>query len=190
MHREQIMKPSIISTQHPLPFYNLEHRRFEDLCLRVALSKYHLKNTKHHGRAGADSGRDIEGSVERNGKIYEVAVQCKRYEKISGQELIQSLESFLDNFPNFSGEFWIMTSASVSRNARNQIETAANEKKLSLVVVVDRSNLECDVRNELCLTEEFFSTPSFIQNQLNEIILQCIKTIQLGLVVQFTTERV
>lgn len=38
------MKPSIISTQHQLPFCNLEPRRFEDLRLRVAVEKCDLKN--------------------------------------------------------------------------------------------------------------------------------------------------
>lgn len=87
MQSEQSTRPPIISTQHPLPFCNLEHRRFEDLCLRVAVYKYQLKDPKHHGRTGADKGRDIEGNVEREEKVSEVAIQCKRYEKISGPEL-------------------------------------------------------------------------------------------------------
>jgi hypothetical protein len=175
---ERFIKPSITFTQHPLPFCNLEPRRFEDLCLRVAVSKHQLKNPKHHGRSGADEGRDIEGSVERDEKNSEVAIQCKRYEKISGAELVQALEIFQSNFPNFSGEFWIMTSASVSLTARKQIEVAAHKKKL-LLFVIDSSALESDVRSLPFLTEEFFSTPtSFIQNHLNENMLNSIKAIQ------------
>jgi hypothetical protein len=178
MQSVQGTRPSITSTQHPLPFCHLEHRRFEDLCLRVAVSKYQLKNPKHHGRTGADGGRDIEGSVEREGETYEVAIQCKRCEKISGPDLIQALEIFLGNFPNFSGEFWFMISASLSSTAREQIETAAHEKRLPLVVI-DRSALECAVRSQPALTEEFFSTPTFsMQNHLNESMLRSIKVVQ------------
>ncbi len=71
------MKPPIISTQHPLPFCNLETRRFEDLCLRAAVAKCDLKNPKHPGRSGPDKGKDIEGTIERNGKDSEIAIQCK-----------------------------------------------------------------------------------------------------------------
>ena len=74
------MKPSIIFTQHPLPFCNLETHRFEDLCLRVAVTKCDLKNPKHPGRSGSDKDKDIEGTTEHNGKETDVAIQCKRYE--------------------------------------------------------------------------------------------------------------
>lgn len=173
------MKPPIISTQHPLPFCNLEHRRFEDLCLRIAISKYGLQYPKHHGRTGADAGRDIEGWVEREGKIIEIAIQCKRYEKISGSILIETFATFLKNFPNFEGEFWIMTSANASQKARNELSVAALEKKLTCDLI-DRSTLESTVRSLPNLMEEFFSTPSsFTQNYLKETLFNCIKVIQL-----------
>lgn len=172
------MRPSIISTQHPLPFCNLEPRRFEDLCLRIAVSKCDLKNPKHPGRSGSDKGKDIDGTAERDGKDTNIAIQCKRYEKIYTPDLIKALRDFLDNNFSYNGEFWIMTSASVSYQSREQFQAVADKEKIN-VTIVDGSLLENHVRSVPDILEEFFLTPSsFIENHLKEILLKCIKVIQ------------
>ncbi len=151
-------KPLIVSSQYTLPFLQLDPRRFEDLCLRVCALKYDLKNIEHPGRSGADGGGDIRGYLQKDGKEILIIIQVKRYEKISKGDLVEALDKILVESPNFSGEFWIITSASVSKNARDQFGEDAIKKNVNFRII-EGSVLEGDVRSLPEVLEEFFATP-------------------------------
>ncbi len=154
----KIIKPSIVSTQLPLPFNQLDFRRFEYLVLAVAVQKYGLQDPEHIGCGGSDGGVDIQGFIKREEKTFPIAIQAKNYQKITGKTLIDALEKFYKkNFPKFKGEFWIVTSAGISDKAREQFAKEANKKKIGRKVI-DGSTLEADLRSIPNLLEVFFST--------------------------------
>ena len=174
----KIIKPSIVSTQLPLPFTQLDFRRFEDLVLSVVKQKFSLLDAEHVGRPGLDRGRDIIGFIEREGKAIPVAIQAKNYQNISPCHLIAALEKFNKNFPKFKGELWIITSADVTDKAREQFAKEANKIKIGCKVI-DGSTLEADLRSIPNLLKTYFSTPiSFEETSFFQAVENSLKQLQ------------
>lgn len=175
---ENISIPSVMSMEYSLPFSELEPRRFEVLCLRVAVRKYGLITPEHIGYSGTDGGADILGQLNQDGKNVDVAIQCKRYKEISPRLLIHALETFREHRPDFIGQFWIMTSASVSQTARSQFLKSVHENKLA-ALIVDGSAIEDAVRCFPLLMQEFFSAaPTALSKSIHETALKLIQRIQ------------
>jgi len=167
-----------MTTQFRLPFTQLEDLRFEDLCLRVMVQEYNLQRTQHPGRAGSDGGGDILGFFIKNEPKTHCAVQCKRYEKIAPGDLLKALEEFHKGYPNFKGQFWIITSAVPSKKARDGFNKAALAMELE-PFVIDGSSLETSVRNNPELMQEFFSAPkSLPERNFHCLAVEIIKKVQ------------
>ncbi|NGX35159.1 MAG: hypothetical protein K1060chlam1_01529 [Candidatus Anoxychlamydiales bacterium] len=175
----KIIKPPIVSTQLPLSFNQLDFRRFECLVLAVAVQKYELQDPKHIGCGGSDRGRDIQGFIIKEERKILVAIQAKRYKDISACHLIKALKKIYKNFPKFKGEFWIITSASVSDKAREQFAKEVNKKKIGYKVI-DGSTLEADLRSIPDLLKTYFSTPiSFKEKSFFQAAENSLKQLQI-----------
>lgn len=110
------------NTTNRLHFSDLDPLRFEDLCLNLISRAEIWKELNHFGRKGDDSGVDILG-IKIVGELEKIChVQCKRYIKITKNDLQKVIAKIATN-NSFPDKLLLIVSCDVSRNLNEYFKT-------------------------------------------------------------------
>lgn len=132
----------VTRTTNRLHFTDLDHGRFEDLCLNVLFGTRVWEDLQHHGRAGADGGTDIFGVELATGMRRRWVVQCRRYKNATAATLKKAVDDALDGQPTVPDVLLVVVACDVSRIARETFETYATSKGVATPLVWSASVLE------------------------------------------------
>ena len=90
---EAVTKPSIISTNKPLPFGELSPLEFERMCLWLVEREGYLR-PQHLGEAGSEQGRDVVAYKPTDAGEELWYFQCKRYQRINAATLKKEVDKY------------------------------------------------------------------------------------------------
>ncbi|CAI2505372.1 Uncharacterised protein [Serratia proteamaculans] len=146
----------VTKTINPLPFQDLEPKRFEDLIRQLIYDFRVWGRLEATGRSGADEGFDARGiesvnppndidsdnSVSDNDNERVWLIQCKREKSITPQKLISHLKEIklIDN-PQLHGVIFA-ASCDFSKKTRDVFHTWAKENGISESIIWGKAELE------------------------------------------------
>lgn len=121
----------ITKTINPLPFAELETRRFEDLCLALIYPTSKWIEIRHYGRTGSDDGIDIMARERLENERERLwFIQCKRHSKISASKLKKAVDEAIDKTTKPPDVLLVIVSCDISKKAYEKFISYASEKRI------------------------------------------------------------
>ncbi len=129
-----------------LPLGDLSAERFEDMCLQLVYSWHDWTDIRHYGKAGADGGIDIYAEYSRDGATNTVVVQCKRYKKISLQEMKDIVDDYIKKNPRSTpSEYILVLACDIGRRNHESLIKYAVDKGLHSVKIMGSAIIEAEL---------------------------------------------
>lgn len=158
----------VTSTQHRLPFNELDPRRFEDLCLALVLPLARWNHIRHVGRVGSDLGVDIDGvETLENGTNRAWSIQCKRYFRFTARDARKAIDEALQG-GTVPDVFLLVVACDVSRQAQDAFGKYAKEKGIGQPAIWTRSILEARLYERTDLLLVYFGISMFDRSRRRE----------------------
>ncbi|MDN3551009.1 restriction endonuclease [Mucilaginibacter aquaedulcis] len=128
-------------TTNRLHFSDLDSSRFEEICYMLLSYMFKWKKLDHIGKTGSDGGIDIRGisNGPKGDKLW--AIQCKRYVKVTGNELQAMVDKILENNA-FPDKILLIFSCDLSKKRHDEIEKYCSTLKLHELEIWTATTLE------------------------------------------------
>lgn len=154
-------KPTVTRTINPLPFGDLEPKRFEDLVRALAYDFRKWRSLEATGRSGTDRGYDTRAFeiVEDSPSVEEVAegedltssfdrlwlIQCKREKAITPEKAKKHLADINIGSDNIYGMIFA-AACDFSLNTRDEIRSWARSNGMAEIHIWGKGELEDQLR--------------------------------------------
>lgn len=150
--------PPIETRLHDLPLAKLRWEDFERLCLRLVQTRFTVEHCELYGVAGQQQ-QGIDIYARKDGGKY-ATYQCKRYQKLSSDELRKLVSLFRTSaWAAKSDEFTLCTSAELDmtqvQDAFEELRTEMAAEGISLVKW-DAGQLSRLLKNQPAIVYDFF----------------------------------
>jgi HJR/Mrr/RecB family endonuclease len=130
-------------TTNRLPFGELDHRRFEDLCHALIYPMRDWIAMTHPGRAGTDKGRDIVAIEQTEAGERRVwVIQCKRYASMTPKQAVAAVDDATADDSQPIDVFVLVVASSISHTAAAAFKTRAAEAGIEEALIWDATYIE------------------------------------------------
>lgn len=141
------LKPT--KTINKLHFEDLSPSRFEDLSLAIVYRLNRWLEINHYGRSGNDEGIDILAIQELENNFCKTwFIQCKRYKKITKQELRAIVDKIISRNAPLPDILLLIIACDVRKNNIEYFKKYANEKGICRSIIWTASILETKLYSE------------------------------------------
>ena len=133
----------VTRTYAPLPFRDLDPRRFEDLCLSILYRMWRWEKIENLGRLGKDDAIDISAiELLENGKRNTWHFQCKRYKELTASQVEGIVKDYCKRNTSRPDYYFILAGCDVSKSVRDALEEEGNKNGFHTVGIWAASELE------------------------------------------------
>lgn len=130
-------------TYGSLHFTDLEPGRFEVLTLQIVYRMRRWERLDHFGAAGSDDGIDISAvELLENGKRDTHHFQCKRYEKLSKNQLQKIVKNYVADNSQLADYYYLVCGCNPSKDAITGFNKACEEAGIKHFMIWSASYLE------------------------------------------------
>lgn len=141
------MAKPVVSTSR-LHFDDLEHRRFEDLCLNLVYGMRTWSDIRHYGRTGQDGGIDIMAvEVLDDNASRTWHIQCRRYVRANAQTLKTAIDDITSGADR-PDVLLVVVGCDVTRQAHEAFSRHAAQKGIGESFLWTSSILEAKLYRE------------------------------------------
>lgn len=136
-------------TTNRIHLTDLDHRRFEDLCLAMIYNFGSWSEIRHYGRSGGDQGVDIWCKQHsRDGSASTWFVQCRRYDKAGAATLKAAVDDSLSHADELPEVLLVVVACDVSRAAHESFMDYAKKRGVKTPKLWTQSVIEAHLYNE------------------------------------------
>lgn len=136
-------------TTNRIHFEDMDPLRFEDLALAMVYRASRWIEINHHGRSGSDQGIDIHATEEiENNTTRTWFIQCKRYKKISKNELTKVITEATKREGQGPDILLLVLACDVSKTAYDHFIDQAKKANINRAVIWSASILETKLYSE------------------------------------------
>ncbi len=134
----------VTRTYAPLPFKDLDPKRFEALCMSLLYNHCRWEKLEHFGSLGQDDAIDISAvELLENGKRNVWHFQCKRYEKLNNSQIKSIIKDYCRKNPNDRPDYYfLITGCNVTKANRDCLEAEGKKNGFRTVGIWSASELE------------------------------------------------
>ena len=169
-------KPSIMSTNKPLPFGELSPLEFERLCLWLIEREGYLR-PQHLGEAGGEQGRDIVAYKPTDGGGELWYFQCKRYKRIGATTLKKDVDKYnrlAESDPALQpAGIVFVTNAVLSARVRDDVASYCRKHGYAYDFWA-RTELDMRIKKHHDVVQEFFNAGSEVLQQVASDLRQLL----------------
>ena len=133
----------ITKTMGKLHFSDLESGRFEMLAMQIIYRMRRWERLNHFGAAGSDDGVDIDAEeLLENGKRDIYHFQCKRYEKLTKNQLVSIVKDYSENNAKVADYYYVVCGCNPSKLAIDGFNNACEQAGIKHYSIWSASYLE------------------------------------------------
>ncbi|MFD0792025.1 restriction endonuclease [Mucilaginibacter litoreus] len=128
-------------TTNRFHFSDLDPLRFEDIAYELLYVNYQWLELTHLGRSGSDGGIDIRGTQIIDGKSELWLIQCKRYQKLSKNDLTVMVDKLLQSGEH-PDKIVLIISCDISAAKYNAVNNYCSELGIPQLIIWTATMLE------------------------------------------------
>lgn len=142
-------KASVTRTLGKLHFEDLDHNRFEYLCLNIVYRLNRWKEINHPGVKGNDKGIDISAIQELdNGAEKLWSIQCKRYKNFAKAEVKKVIDTIITKNKIVPNVLLLVISCHLSKLTTDYFKKYSLSKGVKLPLIWTASIIEAKLYSE------------------------------------------
>lgn len=136
----------VTKTIGKIHFNDLDHVRFEHLCLSLIYTYQQWNEVNHYGEVGKDDGIDIYATnILENGKVRKWAIQCKRYSKFTAADAKCAVNEILERNDWVPDVLMLMISCNPSKRTIEAFRKYAEEQNIRNPILMTSSVIEAEL---------------------------------------------